>query len=363
MGRLRFAVRTAVGVLPLALGASALAAPAAVAGGSSHSCATAGGTGLTAAVVASAGERIEARTINAAGCDLGIYVGPGANQVVIDAVMVTGANDHGIFVQDASQVTIEDSTVSGNGVNPLPTPSKSHPKGIFENKAIELVGTTSSLVRDNTVTGNFADGGIGVADDGPIDPGAPNPGTLRASKGVVVAGNTVAGNYVGCGIVLAAYNKGAGIFNNVVNANTVSGSMVPSKKHGPVVGGIVVAADTPSTTVSNNKVFGNTVTDSFIPGIVVHSNAPGDVVSGNAIVANTFHGDGWGKIDLPIPKTATPFTVGILVAAVAPGASLADTTVAANPITGEDYGIYISGATATKVGGLRLDQATTPVGS
>lgn len=305
-----------------------------------------GGTGLSAAVVAHSHETIVDQTISP-GCDIGIYVGSDAAHVLIEGVTVTGANDHGIFVQDTSNVTIENSTISGNGVDPN--------SAINENKGVELVGTTNSVVRGNTVTGNLADGGIGIADDGPIDPGALQPGTLLASKNNVVSGNTVNGNYEGCGIVLAAYNPGAGIFNNVVVGNTVTGSPDFYGSRGPVISGIVVAADEPETTVSNNAVVHNTDSGSFIPGIVVHSNAPGDVVSNNSVVGNTLDGDGWGKIDGPQD------TVGVLVGAETEGASLVNTTVAANRITNEDYGIYVSAATGTDVGGLPLDQATTPV--
>jgi parallel beta-helix repeat protein len=339
------AAAAVVGLAPFAFGATVFAGPTALAGPTPVSCATAGATGLTAAVVASPGQRIDGATITAAGCDVGIYVGPGVEHVVIDGATVTDANDHGIFVQDTSYVTIENSTISGNGVDPT--------AGIAENKAVEVVGTTDSLVRGNTVTGNLADGGVGFADDGYIDPGAPNPGALLASTYNVVSGNRISGNYVGCGIVLAAYDAGAGVFDNVVVGNTVTGT-VGFTSYGPVIGGIVVAADTPGTTVSNNTVVHNTDTDSFIPGIIVHSNSPGDVVSNNSIVANTLNGDGWGKIDGPAEM------VGILVGA-APGASLTNTTVAANRLTDEDYGIYLAGASGTHLGGLPLDRATTPV--
>lgn len=347
--KLEVGAAAVIGLAPLTLGVMGVTAPAALAGATPLStCAPAGTTGLTASIVATSGQRIEG-SVDATGCDVGIYVGPGVEHVVIDGATVTGANDHGIFVQDTSHVTIEDSTVTGNGVAPT--------EGIAENKAVELVGTTDSVVRDNTVTGNLADGGIGIADDGPMDPGAPTPGpsTPMASTNDVVMGNTVSGNYGGCGIVLAAYNQGGGIFDDVVLGNTVTGIAGAFTSHGPVVGGIVVAADTPTTTVSDNTVVRNTVTDSFIPGIVLHSNAPGDLVSGNSIVANTLDGDGWGKIDGP------PKMVGILVVAVTSKASLTDTTVAANRITDEDYGIFVTGATGTHVGGLPLDHATTPV--
>lgn len=73
-------------------------------------CAPAGSTGLTAAVVAAAGQRISG-TIDATGCDVGIYIGPDATAAQVVGATVTGANDHGIFVQDASGVAISQSTI------------------------------------------------------------------------------------------------------------------------------------------------------------------------------------------------------------------------------------------------------------
>lgn len=344
MRKIRFGAAAMIGLVPLALGMSVAVGPI-MSAAAGTSCSIAGTTGLTAAVVASAGQTISGQVIDASGCDIGIFVGPGVEHVTISGATVTGANDHGIFVQDTSHVSIRNSTISGNGVAP---------HSVAEDKALQLVGTTNSSVQDNIVTGNFADGGIAINDDGSLDPGAPTGGSLLASTNNVVSGNTVSGNYVGCGIVLSAYNPAAGVSNNVVTGNTVTGT-VGFSKHGPVIGGIVVAADSSNTTVSNNTVVGNTITDSFIPGIVVHSNAPGDVVSNNSVIANTLSGDGWGKIDGP------PALVGIIIASGAPSAILTNTTASANRITNEDIGIYVAGATGTHIGGLPLNQATTPV--
>src|SRR5690348_11078329 len=77
----------------------------------SPTCVAAGGTGLTTKMVISTGshDHDEGRgrtvsnvTVDATGCDIGIYVAPGSSGVVLRDVTVTGANDHGILVQDAS---------------------------------------------------------------------------------------------------------------------------------------------------------------------------------------------------------------------------------------------------------------------
>ena len=300
-------------------------------------CVTAGSTGLTAAVVLGSGGTLTGGTVNATGCDLGIYVGPGSVGVSITNETVTGANDHGIFAQDTTGLLISGSTVTGNGVAPT--------AGIAENKAIELVGATGALVTGNTVEANTADGGIGLADDGSFDPGAPAPGTLTASTADTISNNKSIGNYAGCGIVIAAYDPGAGISGITVSGNTVSGTIGAFGPHGPVIGGVVVAADTPHTSVSNVTVQSNDITGSFIPGIVVHSNAPFDTVSGVQLTSNTLSGDDWGSVDGP------PRPAGIIVAASQIPAPvtpvLSGTTITGNTISQEFYGIWRAGDTST----------------
>ncbi len=319
----------------------------------SPTCVSAGSTGLTAAVVLTSGQHYSG-TLDATGCDVGIYVGPGATGVVIAGATVTGANDHGIFVQDASGIVIRDSTVSGNGVNPN--------AAIAENKGIELVGTTNSLVSGNTVENNLADGGIGIADDGPaVDPGAPiaSAASPMAGTGNVVTRNYVYDNAFGCGIVVAAYNSGAGVSNNLVSKNTVIGGFDPVL-HLPYVGGIVVAADSPFTTVTQNVVLSNTITGSLIPGIVVHSNAPGDVVSGTQLIGNTISKNG----NEGPPNDPTSPTGIEVVAEVSPGEPNAPvvmhTQILSQAISDNTYGVWLCYSAATHIAHLRTANVATP---
>lgn len=315
------------------------------------SCTSAGSTGLTAAISASHGQYITG-TINATGCDIGVYVGPGASGAVIAHATVTGANDHGIFVQDASNVTIYGNTVEGNGVSPHSCPAApAQPTGpcISEDKAIELAGASHSTVEDNVVVNNRADGGIGIADDGAIDPGAPNNGTSSPGQWNLVIGNSVENNTSGCGIVVASYNS-AGVLNNYVGGNTVIGTWLGAynpRSGPPFVGGIVVAADTPGAKAEGNTVFGNTIIGSLIPGVVVHSNAPGDFVNGTVVFLNTITHNGQETAPND-PVNATGIEV---VAEAAPGMPsppvLTDTTVLVNTINGNVYGLWTCNATGT----------------
>jgi parallel beta-helix repeat protein len=323
----------------LVFGASALLLPpslgtAGAAPSPSRTCLPAGGTGLTAAVVATTGQ-IVTGTIDATGCNVGVYVGPWASSVVISGATITGAKDHGIFIQDTSNVLVENSTVSGNGVSPTP--------GIPENKAIELVGTSYSVVRNNIVTGNMADGGIGVSDDGMIDPGAARPGSPHPAMLNSVIGNRVTENGGGCGIVVASYNSS--VSNNLVANNTVVRNPA----------GIVVAADAPNTSVKDNWVMGNAITDNSIPGVIIHSNAPGDTLSGTVVQGNVISGNGFDpEVGLKDPTRGAGI---ILVGEVAP---VTNTFIAANGISHEYFGVWERNASGTLILNLGLNHATVP---
>ena len=320
------------GLAGLALSAGAVPSAAA------SSCSAAGSTGLTAAVVVTSS--VSGISVNATGCDIGLYVPPGTSGITISGVTVTGANDHGIFVQDASDITITGSTVEGNGVAPT--------SGIGDNKALMLVGTSDSTVTGNTVTGNLADGGIGVYDDGPVDVGAPKPGTASPATGDTVSQNTVSGNLGGCAIVVSsasADNPAAGVSDVVVRGNVLTGAPGKFGPRGPVVGGIVVAG----RAESNVTVTGNDVTGQGMPGIVVHSNAPGDVVTGVSITDNTLSGNDWLATNGPTVPAAIVLGVTPIPPPMTP--VISGTVISGNTISGEHFGIWIAGATGTAVSG------------
>ncbi len=307
-------------------------------------CLPAGSTGLTAYEVAtSPGQVISGQTIDAStlGCDVGIYVGPGMNGVTITGNTVTGANDHGIFVQDANNTIITNNMVTGNGNSPhtLCSPPSVVTNCISEDKAIELVGVSNSFVSNNNVTGNNADGGIGIADDGPLDPGAPQSTATTATPST---NNTVSDNFVkfdrsGCGIVVAAYNPGGGVSDNAVKDNTVIGNSVTDSLIQGFVGGIVVAADSPNTTATNNDVIGNIINGSLIPGVVVHANTPGDIVSGTVVKYNTISFNGVETANTNEPHAPT----GVMVVAEIPGlTTITGTIIKSNTVNNDTYSVW-----------------------
>lgn len=262
--------------------------------------------------------------VNAAGFSNGIVVsGAAASGTRITGLTVENADNHGVFVLNSNNVVISHLVATQNGLKAVANPK------IAEDKAIELVGTSNGEVYDNTVEDNGA--GIGLADNGSINPGAPAPsGTAAPSYGNIIRDNTISGNSTGCGIVVAAYNAGEGVIDNVIIDNQVS--LSPA--------GIVVAADVPDSVARGNQVLDNTATNNFLPGIILHSNTPGDVVTNNTVIGNTVSGN---KADPEVKADAGPTGI-IAIGAVDP---VTHSLITNNSISGETYGIYLDNAPAT----------------
>jgi parallel beta-helix repeat protein len=269
--------------------------------------------------------------VDATGKPAGIVViGSGAARTVIQGFTVENADNEGIYVQDSSNVIVENNVVNHNALNVI--------KGLGEIKGIQLTGTSDSTVAGNTVVDNLY-GGIGVADDGPIDPswnatavpGAGIPaGSANPGNGNTISGNTVARNRPNhCAIVVSSYNQGEGVANNIVSDNLVVDNQ----------NGVIVAADTPNTSATNNTIISNNILNNGEGGVVIHSNAPGDVVTGNAIINNVFNANGYA-----------PGLVGIVMGGEGPVA-VQSTTITGNTFQNEATGIQIVNAKQTLVGG------------
>jgi parallel beta-helix repeat protein len=318
------------------------------------SCSAAGTTGLTALMVVHSHQVISGATIDATGCDVGIFVPPGSTNVVITRNDVSGAKIHGIFVQDSSNIVISWNNVHDNSAGvPAVSCNFVKPPCVAEGKAIQLDGTSNSIVAHNKVT-NDQFGGISIADDGPVDAGALNPGTLSPANNNLVIGNQITQVAHDCGIVVAVYNHETAS-NNVVINNNVEGSLPPFGVH-PYVGQIVVATDGPGATIQNTFIIHNVVNGSTLPGIVVHSNAPGDIISGTVIMGNSLGYNGYYPPFFSSPNTpvaANGTTAISLVAEAYPGMtqppSISGTVLINNTVSPDQIGVWLCKTTGTTI--------------
>ncbi|HEX4921072.1 MAG TPA: right-handed parallel beta-helix repeat-containing protein [Candidatus Bathyarchaeia archaeon] len=319
------------------------------------SCSPAGSSGLTTLMVAKSGQRISSQTINAAGCDVAIFVPPGSKNVVITRDDISGAGIHGIFVQNSFNILITKNNVHDNSAG-VPAVSCDFVKSgpcVNEGKAIQLDGASNSMVSDNKIT-NDQFGGIGIADNGPVDPGALNPGTLSPANNNIVIGNQIINVAHDCGIVVAVYNQETAS-NNLILNNNVEGSLPPFGVN-PYVGQIVVATDGPNATIRNTFILNNVVNGSTLPGIVVHSNAPGDVISGTFIIHNKLGNNGYYPSFFSSPNTpvADNGTTAIsLVAEAYPGMpnppTISGTVLINNTISADQNGVWLCKTTGTAI--------------
>lgn len=307
-----------------------------------------GSGGLTAVRVVLTPQHVTG-PVDASACDIGIYVGPGGDGTVIDGATVTGAHAEGVLVQGVHDVVLRDSTVTGSASAPA-AGFGGHPP-----KAVMLVGTARALVEGNDIYGNFG-GGVAVNDDGAVHPATLAAGTPAPAVGNVVRGNRFHDNPEGCAVVVGAYNAGQGVIGNVVERNLMTGTTGAFSAHGPDITSIVVAANTPNSLARDNRVLGNTVTESFLPGILVHANAPGALTDGTKIVNNRLSRTDWGRTDGPSS------TVAVALATQAPGATIRDTHVDGNRIDAVEIGVWVSGAVSgTQVGGYGVNHADQQV--
>ncbi|MHB8568475.1 MAG: right-handed parallel beta-helix repeat-containing protein [Nitrososphaerales archaeon] len=343
---------------------------------SAATCTAAGSTGLNASVIA-VSNQVYTGAVVATGCDVGIYIGPGVTGVVITNANITGANDHGIFAQDTSNITVSHSTITGNGLSPHTCKGNQTTNCIHEDKAVQFVGVNSSIIVNNNVSYNRADGGIAIADDGVVDSGAiaSSGSTHYASSHDTIANNYIAWNDNGCGIVIAGYDSGTSTIDIVAKNNTVYGNSIPlNPPHGaPAIGQIVLATDMPGSTVTGTVITNNTLNGSLPPGIVIHSNAPGDVIVNTTISANVLINNGdeappspFYTVNSPIVPTGIAVmsesfaNISGLISPVPGGPQINTTVITGNTVYGDVNAVWVCNAANTTISSV-LGNSTNQV--
>jgi hypothetical protein len=250
-------------------------------------------------------------TVDASGCNIGVYYGPGAKAKVTDAD-VFGANYFGI-VNNGGDINVKNSSV--HNIGEVPFNGTQHGVGIYfvdggtgsihknmvslyQKGGIVVTGLNSSAkIQQNTVTG-----------EGPVNYIAQNG--IQVSRGATgdVSNNTVSGNaYTGLG---GASSGGVLIFGgcggplttgvDVKNNTLINNDVGVFLFNGPDAdcGGI-------PATPTNNSAHNNTITNSAVTNISGFGPGCGyqagvdDVGNGDEITNNRISGAGYATQDCP----------------------------------------------------------------
>ncbi len=193
---------------------------------------------LTAAVIATNNANVNG-SVNAAGCNIGVYFGPGLVGTV--TAQIFGANYFGV-ANNGGNVTVNKSQIHDIGENPL--------NG--DQHGVAIYFAFNSLAKGkitNNLIWNYQKGGIVVNGVG---------------SSATVSNNTVIGqgaiNYIAQNGIQIGYGAKATVNNNVVTGNSYTGNGLAAS------GGIIVvsgscygAALTIGTKITGNTVIGNDI--------------------------------------------------------------------------------------------------------
>ena len=273
--------------------------------------------------------------IDATGLANGIVVnGTGVSgfaNVVISGFTVENANQQGILVENASNVTIwgnqilhNDTALNTSGSTAtcpgLPTALQS---GEDQDcgEGLNLTGVDHSVVSNNVIQGNS--GGLLLSDDA---------GPTFAN---LISGNLVSNNLEECGITLASHS-GMGVYDNTITGNTSSNNGTGLGFTGAGVG---LFAPGPGDKVYSNLILDNTLTGNGHPGVAIHNHAappgaPAVDLNDNIIIGNTISNNAPDTED-----AATPGTTGINIFSNAP---VTGTVISENNINQEEVGVVFN---------------------
>jgi hypothetical protein len=222
-------------------------------------------------------------------------------------------------------------------------------------EGLHLAGVTSSLLANNSVTGNV--GGMLVSDE--FGPTAYN----------LIVHNSVVRNLPDCGITLAAHNPKAlssagkrqpglgGVYRNTILGNVVNNNGAA---------GVGFFASGPGTGSYENLATGNFISGNGIPGVAIHTHAPNSDANGNRVIGNFFSHNGigeGGKAAPGDPETPVNATTNIDVVADHGATPISGTVIQRNVIANVTVGIWLVTNGHTQVNGNVFVNVKTKVKS
>jgi len=275
--------------------------------------------------------------IDATGLANGVYVDGldhvGLSNVVVRGFTVKNANYEGILITNASGITISNNNITYNDKSLEPTPACPG-QPAFETseefdcgEGLHLSGADHSIVANNLVANNS--GGILISDD------------TAAVHDNLIIGNIIRDNVLDCGITMAShgpYLLAPGSDHYGVVRNTIANNQ--SIGNGTQGGGAGVGLFSDGSgpgLVSGNVTINNVIKNSGIPGVAIHSHAPGDTFADNVIAGNQISGNGADAGD-----TVTPGPTGINVNSGFGGSLISGMVIAQNTFDKEAYDLFIN---------------------
>jgi len=195
---------------------------------------------LTAAVIPTSSSPNVTGAVNAAGCNIGVYYGPGITGTVKTA-QIFGANYFGV-VNNGGNATITKSQIHDIGENPLN--GDQHGVSIYFAYGVASAGSiTSNLIW------NYQKGGIVVNG---------TSGTVAVNANTVIGQGPV--SYIAQNGIQIGYGAKATVTNNIVTGNSYTGSGQTASGGIIVVGGSCYGgALTIGTKITGNTVIGNDI--------------------------------------------------------------------------------------------------------
>lgn len=224
--------------------------------------------------------------VNATGCNIGVYYGPGSSGTIRNAE-IYGANYFGVVADgDAGDITLNVYTSNIHDIGETPHNGTQHGVGIYLRGFYATGGVTAWIV-GNTITG-YQKGGI-------VANGTSTQATIRD--------NTVTGdghvNFIAMNGIQIGYGASASVMHNTVSGN----SYIGFPGDGSASGGIIVVGGpgygtcpdgnacpyTVNTKVTDNILINNDV-GVYLTNLAADSSAPDDKTNIKA-VNNTISND------------------------------------------------------------------------